>query len=51
MKTKNKHLIPLEEFKEKHYGKRGTKKEMHWKQAMKISRSVHLSMMPDYLKV
>ncbi len=26
MKTKNKHLITLEEFKEKHYGKRGTKK-------------------------
>ena len=26
MKTKNKHIITLEEFKEKHYGKRGMKK-------------------------
>ncbi|MBU3744095.1 MAG: helix-turn-helix transcriptional regulator [Sediminibacterium sp.] len=26
MKTKNKHIITLEEFKEKNYGKRGTKK-------------------------
>ena len=26
MKTKNKNLITLEEFKEKNYGKRGTKK-------------------------
>ena len=26
MKTKNKHLITLEDFKEKHYGTRGTKK-------------------------
>lgn len=26
MKTKNKHLTTLEEFKEKNYGKRGTKK-------------------------
>ena len=26
MKTKNKNLMTLEEFKEKNYGKRGTKK-------------------------
>jgi DNA-binding XRE family transcriptional regulator len=44
MKTKNKNLITLEEFKEKNYGKRGTKKRDELEagyEAFKIGALIH----------
>jgi hypothetical protein len=32
--------MTLEEFKEKNYGKRGTKNAMSWRPAMRLSESV-----------
>ena len=46
MKTKNKNLMTLEEFKEKNYGKRGTKERDELEagyEAFKIGALIHVT--------